>query len=140
MAEKAGLAANIAVLIKLSGEVTPLCIEYSAADKNNPEISKLQSRVEGLGTALKATQKFVESRDGQKLTVSQETLDVIDICNKKLSSIKKALEENKEGNLHRRWGTRTLKWPWKRAQLDKIISQLDRYEQVITLALEPDKT
>ncbi|KAJ4191270.1 hypothetical protein NW767_011066 [Fusarium falciforme] len=144
MAEKAGLAANIAVLIKLSGEVTTLCIEYSAADTNDPEISKLQSRVEGLGTALRATQKFVESRDGQKLTVSQETLDVIDTCNKKLSSIKKALEENKEGNkegnLYRRWSTRTLKWPWKRAQLDKIISQLDRYEQVITLALEPDKT
>lgn len=140
MAEKAGLAANIAAIIKLSGEATTLCIEYSAADKNNPDIAKLQSRVEGLGTALKATQKFVESRDGHKLTVSQETLDVIDSCNKKLSSIKKALEENKEGNLYRRLSTRTLKWPWRGDQLDKIISKLDRYEQVITLALEPDKT
>ncbi|RTE82893.1 hypothetical protein BHE90_002558 [Fusarium euwallaceae] len=139
MAEKSGLATRIAAIVKLSGEVTTLCVEYSAADTENPDIAKLQSRVEGLGTALKATQKFVESRDGQRLEVSQETLDVISNCNKSLSTIKKKLDESKEGNLLRRLSTHTLKWPWKSEQLDKIVSKLDRYEQIITLALQPDQ-
>ncbi|RSL86586.1 hypothetical protein CEP52_015777 [Fusarium oligoseptatum] len=139
MAEKAGLATNIAAIIKLSGEATTLCVEYSSENTENPDITKLQSRIEGLGTALKATQKFVESRDGQRLEVSQETLDVISNCNKNLSTIKKKLDESKEGNMLRRLSTHTLKWPWKSEQLDKIVSKLDRYEQIITLALQPDQ-
>ncbi|KAJ4315103.1 hypothetical protein N0V84_008552 [Fusarium piperis] len=139
MAETTRLAANMAAIVKLSGEVTTLCIEYSATDKNNPDITKLQSRVEGLGTALKAAQKVVESPHGQTLGVSRETLDVIDGCNKNLSTIKTKLEESKDKNLLRRLSTRTLKWPWKSDQLDKIVSKLDRYEQIITLALQPDE-
>lgn len=140
MTEKAGLAANIALIIKLSGEVATLCTEYAAANTNNADIAKLQSRVEDLGTAFKAIQKFVESRHGRKLTVSQETLDVIVICSNKLSTTKSALEEGKQGNSNWRLGARTLKWPWRRDQLNQLVSKLDRYEQVIILALEPDKT
>ncbi|KAL2676526.1 hypothetical protein Neosp_010287 [[Neocosmospora] mangrovei] len=139
MANNAELAATIAAIIDLSEQVATLCLEFSAADKNSSDIAKLQSCIKALGTALKSTQKVVESHSSQNLVVSQETLDVIDSCRKSVSTIKSSLEKNIGKNVPRRFGVRSLKWPWNSDQVDTLILKLDRYEQVITLGLEPDK-
>ncbi|KAM0414593.1 hypothetical protein ACHAPT_013565 [Fusarium lateritium] len=140
MNEKAGLAADIAAIVNLSDRLVALCTEYSAADSKNPDITKLKSRVETLGTALKPIQSHVEGPEGQDLAVSKENLDVIDACNKKLSKLKVKLDANKDGSAMRLLGARAKKWPWKSSQVDDIISNLDRFEQVITVTLQPDQS
>ncbi|KAI8714049.1 NB-ARC domain-containing protein [Fusarium sp. LHS14.1] len=139
MINKAELAATIAAIIDLSEQLVVLCLEFSAANINNPDIAKLQSCLEALGTALKPTKKVVESHSSQNLAVSQETLDIIDECESNLHTIKDSLEKNKGKNVSRRFGVPSLKWPWKSDQVDSMILKLDRYEQIITLGLEPDK-
>ncbi|KAM0433545.1 hypothetical protein ACHAPT_004425 [Fusarium lateritium] len=138
MAEISGLAANIIAIIKLSDELVTLCKAYPASDSNHADIIKFKSRVEALGTAFKDTQSLVASPQGKDLVVSQATLDIIDGCIKKLSSLKSKLDKNQEGGLLRRLSSRTVKWPWKSDEVDIIISKLDRYEHVITLSLPSD--
>ncbi|KAH7124548.1 hypothetical protein EDB81DRAFT_872342 [Dactylonectria macrodidyma] len=141
MAEAVGLAASVIAIIDLSAKVAVLCLQYSTAVGNaRADITRLQSRLDDLGTTLQGVQYLLDNRNNQALTTSRKLVDSVDGCTSELVQLQSRLDPGKARKTMRRFGLRALKWPFDSKEVSDIVSNLERYERTITLGLQIDQT
>ncbi|KAH7125055.1 hypothetical protein B0J13DRAFT_598998 [Dactylonectria estremocensis] len=141
MAEAVGLAASVIAIIDLSAKVAVLCLQYSTAVGNaRADITRLQSRLDDLGTTLQGVQHLLDNRNNQALTTSRKLVDSVDGCTSELVQLQSRLDPGKARKTMRRFGLRALKWPFDSKEVSDIVSNLERYERTITLGLQIDQT
>jgi septation ring formation regulator EzrA len=134
-------AASIITIIDISARLARLCFEYSAAVKDaKKDIDRLQKAVTGIEDVLKGLKRLLEEEDKARLSITRKLSDSLVECLRQLQELKTQLEPRTTRRVMQRLGLSSLKWPFKSAQVKKMVASLKEYEQTFGLALQIDQT
>jgi hypothetical protein len=139
--EGLGAAASAIAVIELSAKVASLFVQYSRAVKDAPNnITRLQKETKSLKNVLGDVKQLLNGPGSAQLSTSRKLLEALNDCFSQLKILEKVLEPGKTRKAMSRLGVRALKWPFESNEVDKIIRELERCKQTISLALEIDQT
>ncbi|EOA90843.1 uncharacterized protein SETTUDRAFT_102068 [Exserohilum turcica Et28A] len=134
-------AASVIAVIDISAKIVSLCVQYSMAVKDaKGDIERVQRKVSDINHILEKIKQLLDSQDKTRLSATQGLLDSLEQCLNELESLGVKLEPGKTRKTMRRFGLRALKWPFTSKEVDKIVLNLERYEQTFGLALQIDQT
>lgn len=130
-------AASIIAVVGLSAKIASLCSQYYIAVRDAREnVECLQGEVELLENVVLEAGRLLDSPDGARLSASTSLFNGISDCSSKLQSIRKRLRLGKTRKAMRRLGVRALKWPFRSGEVDKLIGDLQRCKNTVSLALQ----
>ncbi|OQE10072.1 hypothetical protein PENFLA_c096G05144 [Penicillium flavigenum] len=134
-------AASVIAVIQLTGSLVKLCGGYIQELKDaRDEILSLQRSIEGIQGTLQDLQKFLLGGNGKTLPTSSRLANTITDCLSDLRGLETKLDPGKGKKLMRKVGLRALKWPLKRAEVESMIQNLERYKSSFLLSLQVDQT
>ncbi|RYP80846.1 hypothetical protein DL770_006087 [Monosporascus sp. CRB-9-2] len=141
MAEGLGVAASVIAVVDLSAKVISLCSQYYRDVKNaRNDITRLEREVSNLKHASKGVQQLLDEHKGAKLEVSQKFGDALTDGSSQLEKLEQQLSSKTIRQAMSRVGIRALKWPFESRDVDKIVQDLARCTQMISLGLQVDQT
>ena len=136
-----GVAANVIAVIELSAKIASVCIQYFLAVKHSKaEIERLRGEVDSLTGLLQGVEELLKRPEKTQLAASQGLRDAIRGCFSPLTQLSMTLDPGKTRKTMSRIGIRALKWPFESKGVEKIINNLERCKQTITLSLQLDQT
>ena len=139
--EGLGVAANVIAVVELSAKIASLCVQYSLAVKHaKADIERLGREVNGVTDLLRAVEKLLQRPDNTQLSTSQKLHDALEGCFSQLTQLDTQLHPGKTRKIMSRFGIRALKWPFESKGVEKVINDLERCKQTISLALQVDQT
>jgi DNA-binding transcriptional MerR regulator len=134
-------AASVIAVIDISAKIVSLCFQYSVAVKDaKDDIERVQRKLSDITHTLEQIKQLLDSQDKTRLPTTQGLFSSLAQCLAELESLQVELEPGKTRKTMNRIGFRTLKWPFTSKQVDKIVSNLEGYEQTFSLALQIDQT
>lgn len=135
-------AASLIAVIQISAQIASLCFQYSAAVKDaKKDIERLQGKVADLRHVLDGMNQLLDfDRRDKRVSTVQKLASSLKDCCLGLEALKTQLDPGKSRTAMRRLGLRALKWPFTSKEVDKILVDLERYEQIFVLALQVDQT
>jgi ElaB/YqjD/DUF883 family membrane-anchored ribosome-binding protein len=134
-------AASVIAVIDISAKIASLCYQYSVAVKDaKDDIERVQRMVSDITHILEKIEQLLNSQDKTRLSTTQGLFNSIEQCLKELKSLETKLDAGKTRKTMSRFGLRALKWPFSSKQVDKIVLNLEGYEQTFSLALQVDQT
>ena len=133
-------AASVVAVIDISAKITSLCFQYSVAVKDaKRDIERLQRKVNDIEKILGEIKQLLDGRDKTMLSATRKLSDSLEQCFQQLNKLKTQLEPGKTRKAMSRFGVRALKWPFTSEEVEKVVANLERYEQTYTLALQTDQ-
>jgi benzoyl-CoA reductase/2-hydroxyglutaryl-CoA dehydratase subunit BcrC/BadD/HgdB len=139
--ETVGAAAGVAAAIELAAKIGSACGQYLVAVKHAAkDINRLQKEVKELQGVLEQVNRLLDGPDATRLAASRAIRDGIETCKSELQALNQKLSPSKTRKLMSRVNIQALKWPFQTADVDKILHQLERCKQSISLALQVDQT
>lgn len=134
-------AASVIAVIQLTGSLVKLCGGYIQEVKDaRVEIFTLQQAITGLQGTLQDLLKLLQSNDRMALPTSSRLASNITDCLSSLQALEAKLDPGKGKKLMRKVGFRALKWPLKRAELEGVIQNLEKYKSSFFFSLQVDQT
>jgi hypothetical protein len=134
-------AASVIAVIDISAKIASLCYQYSVAVKDaKDDIERVQRMVSDITHILEKIKQLLNSQDKTRLSTTQGLFNSIEQCLKELKSLETKLDAGKTRKTMSRFGLPALKWPFSSKQVDKIVLNLEGYEQTFSLALQVDQT
>ncbi|CAI7673674.1 unnamed protein product [Penicillium pancosmium] len=134
-------AASVIAVIQLTGSIVKLCGGYIQEVKDaQEEIFILQKAIAGLQDTLQDLHKLLQSNDGMALPTSSRRVSNITDCLSDLRALEAKLDPGRGNRMMRKVGLRALKWPLKRAELEGVIQNLEKYKSSFVLSLQVDQT
>ncbi|KAI1592502.1 WD40 repeat [Pyrenophora tritici-repentis] len=134
-------AASVIAVIDISTKIVSLCYQYSVAVKDaKDDIERVRRKVSDITHVLEKIKQLLNSQDKTRLSTTQGLFSSLEQCLKELKSLEAKLDPGKTRKTMSRFGFRALKWPFTSKQVDKIILDLEGYEQTFSLALQVDQT
>ncbi|RYP62739.1 hypothetical protein DL771_009584 [Monosporascus sp. 5C6A] len=141
MAEGLGVAASVIAVVDLSTKVISLCSQYYRDVKNaRNDITRLEREISNLKHASKGVQQLLDHHKGAKLEASQKLRDALTDGSSQLEKLEQQLSSKSIRKAMSRVGIRALKWPFESKDVEKIIQDLGRCTQIISLGLQVDQT
>jgi len=135
------LGASIIAVVGLSAKIASICARYWLDVKDaEKDITRFQREVGGLEKVLEEVNQLRYGLDGTTLSASQRLFDAISDCYSRLNFLGKRLKPGKTRKAMSRLGIRALRWPFECKEVDKIIHELERCKQTVSLALQVDQT
>jgi hypothetical protein len=139
--EGLGVVANVITVVEMSAKIASLCVQYSLAVKHSKaDIERLRGEVNRLTDLLRAVERLLQRPDNTQLSTSQKLHDALKDCFSQLTQLDMQLDAGKARKTMSRLGIRALKWPFESKGVEKIINDLERCKQTISLALQVDQT
>ncbi|EON63738.1 hypothetical protein W97_02966 [Coniosporium apollinis CBS 100218] len=139
--EPLGVTANIIAIVDLSAKIASLCVQYSLAVKDaKNDIERLRGEVNSVADVLREVERLLHRPDSAQLSASQKLRDALKDCFTQLIELKKGLDPGKTRKAMSRFGVRALKWPFESKEVDKVVRNLERCKQTVSLALQVDQT
>lgn len=133
-------AASIIAIIQLTGSIVNICRGYIQEVKDaRDDIITLQQTVAGLEAILQKLKEIPHDSRERKLSTSS-LVDNISDCFSCLEALEEKIDLGRGKRMMKRLGIRALKWPLKRKEVDRIITNLERYKSFFTLSLQVDQT
>ncbi|KAF2417699.1 hypothetical protein EJ08DRAFT_575532, partial [Tothia fuscella] len=137
--EGLGGAASVIAVIDLAAKVASLCYQYSRAVKDaKADIERLLGKVNQTKGVLENTKRLLNGPDRDRLSTSQKLNQSLDSCFQQLEYLKMKLDPGSTRKTMSRIGLRALKWPLQSKDVDKILLNLDGFQQTLLLALNID--
>jgi hypothetical protein len=134
-------AASVIAVVDISAKIISLCYQYSVAVKDaKDDIERVRRKVSDITHVLEKIKQLLDSQDKTRLSTTQGLFDSLKQCLSELKSLERKLDLGKTRKNMSRFGLRALKWPFSSKQVDKIVSDLEGYEQTFSLALQVDQT
>lgn len=134
-------AASVIAVIQLTGSIVKICGCYIQEAKDaRDDITTLQRTVAGLDGILQKLKEFLQDPTGAKLPTSSSLVNNITDCLSDLGALEEKVDPGKGKRMMRKFRFRSLKWPFKRTEVDRIIQDLERYKSFFTLPLQVDQT
>ncbi|KAL4756623.1 WD40 repeat domain-containing protein [Aspergillus foveolatus] len=128
------LTGSVIAVIQLTGSIVEPCGGYIQQVKHARDvILTLQRAITGLRGTLQDLQNLVESNNRKSFPTSSRLVSNITSCLSDLRALETKLEPGKCKTLIRKVGWRALKWPLKRADMESIIGNLERYKSSFIL-------
>lgn len=133
-------AASVIAVIQLTGNIVKICGSYvqEVKDARN-EILAIQQAVTGLERVLQQLKELLQGPSAPKLSISQTIDGDITKCSLSLASLEKKIDGGRRQKGVRRLGLRALGRPLKIAEVEKVVSDLERYKSSFTLCLMIDQ-
>ncbi|KAG8422905.1 hypothetical protein J3459_009932 [Metarhizium acridum] len=139
--EALGVASSVIAVIEISGRVAAICFQYSKGVKDaKSEANRLLREVNNLGETTSSVQDLLDGPCETTLKTSSKLLDAIEEARIHLSKLKDDLRPSSAQKAFRRLRVGALKWPLKSKDVEKVVKQLGRCGQNISLALQVDQT
>lgn len=136
-----GVAANVIAVVELSAMIASLCVQYSLAVKHaKADIERLGEEVNSVTELLRGVQRLLQRPDNPQLSTSQKLRDALRDCFSQLTHLDTKLDPGKTRKTMSRLGIRALKWAFESKGVEKVINDLERCKQTISLALQVDQT
>lgn len=133
-------AASVIAVIQLTGSVVNICGGYIQEVKDaRDDIITLQRTVAGLEAILQRFKELLHEPRGTKLSTSLLANNISD-CLSCLQVLEEKIDLRRGRRMMKRLGIRAIKWPLKRKEVDRIITNLERYKSFFTLSLQVDQT
>lgn len=134
--------ASVIAVIDASVKIASLCFQYSKEVKSAKEdIERLQRKVTDIKNVL---ERLNRERQGEnRLSVTQKLSESLKACLAQLEQLQAQLEPGEPGKARKamqRYGARALKWPFTSRKVERIVANLENYEQAFSLALQVDQT
>lgn len=134
-------ATSVIAVIEVSAKVASLCFQYSIAVKDaKKDIERLQKKVVDINDLLGRVKLLLDGRDKTRLSATHDLADSLKHCFLRLAELEIQLDPQKTHNAMSRFGMRALKWPFTSKEVERIVVDLERYEQTFLLALQVDQT
>jgi hypothetical protein len=134
-------AASVIAVVEISAKIISLCFQYSIAVKDaKSDIERIQNKLKDITRILEKIKTLRVGRDEGRLSTTHEVFESVNKCLGELKELNEGLEPRKTRKVMSRFGVRALKWPFTIQQVNKIVSNLEGYEQMFTLALQVDQT
>ncbi|KAB8227880.1 uncharacterized protein BDW43DRAFT_323428 [Aspergillus alliaceus] len=133
-------AASVIAVIQLTGAIVQICGSYiKKVEEAKQDILHLREEVDALSQVLNPLSKLLNSTNSTKL-VSQDLIDNIAKCSSILTTLREKIDPETTQRRMRKWGLRAFKWPLKREEVVKAISEIERYKMLFNLSLLVDQT
>jgi len=134
-------AASIIAVIQLTGSIVKICGSYIQEVKvARREIISFQQQVAELAEIFEKLSELPQKHNGTKLATSQRLVNDTTQCFAMLGVLRKKIDPGAKRKAMSRLGLRAMKWPLKRAEVDKVMMDLERYKSLFTLSLLMDQT
>jgi uncharacterized coiled-coil DUF342 family protein len=134
-------AASVIAVIDISAKVVSLCYQYSVAVKDaKDDIERVRRKVSDITHILEKIKQLLDSQDKTRFSTTQGLFSSLEQCLEELKSLGAKLDLGKTRKTMSRLGLRALKWPFTSKHVDKIVLNLEGYEQTFSLALQVDQT
>ncbi len=125
----------------LSTKIASLCVQYSSAAKDaKTDIERLRGEIDSVTDVSQEVEQLLHGLDSTRLSASQKLRDALNDCFLQLTELKKKLELGKTRKAMGWVGVRALKWPFQSKEVDKVVRNLERCKQTVSLALQVDQT
>ena len=139
MAEALAVAASVIAVIQISGKVGKLCFQYTQDVRGAKDhIFRLQKEVDQIKDVLVEVNKLLTGPNGPALKASQKLKRSLDDCQTQLKDVELRLAVGVQRKELRRFGFRSLKWPFKKEEVDRTLGNLGRCRDTFSLALHVD--
>jgi hypothetical protein len=136
--EAIGAVSSVIAVVDLSAKIIILCSQYLTAVVNaRADIVRLQEQVKNLETTLRHASRLLEE---PLLSASRELDDPLEKCQDELQRLQAKLESGTARKAMRRFGLRTISWPFNKGDVEGIITSLIGYRDAITAILQIDQT
>lgn len=140
MEARGGVSSVIAVL-DLSGKVAKLCLQYSNEVKDAKDcINSLREQATELGHVTTTLQQLLHGPNGAALKTSQQLGGALNNGVAQLERVHEALRPKSARKALSRLGLRSLTWPFEKKETDRLVEDLRKTTQTISLALQIDQT
>jgi hypothetical protein len=127
-------AASVIAVVEISVKIVSLCYQYSIAVKDVKDyIERVQRKVSDITYILEEIKQPLDNQDKTRLSTTQGLFSSLEQCLKNLKSLDAKLDPGKTPKTMSRFSLRALKWPFTSKQVDKVILNLEGYEQDIQL-------
>ncbi|KAI1374108.1 WD40-repeat-containing domain protein [Hypoxylon crocopeplum] len=134
------VAASVIAVVDVSTKVTILFSQYYRdVKKAQEDIVRLESETSNLRNVSESVQKLLLGPNGAKLDVSQSLLGTLKESLSQLEALETKLSPGIRRKAMKRFGRRALKWPFESKDVDKVVDNLRRYTQTLSLALQIDQ-
>ncbi|KAJ6107986.1 NACHT and WD40 domain protein [Penicillium sp. IBT 18751x] len=134
-------AASVIAVIQLTGSIVKICGSYLQEAKDaRDQIIALQRTVTGLESILYKLSELLQGPCDAKLGTFSLLVNDVSDCLSRLEGLKEKIDPVGGKRMMRRLGIRALKWPLRRAEVNKIIHDLERYKSSFILSLQVDQT
>ncbi|KAF2825012.1 vegetative incompatibility protein HET-E-1 [Ophiobolus disseminans] len=134
-------AASVIAVVDISAKIASLCYQYSVAVKDaKDDIEHVRRKVSDITHILEKIKQHLDSQDKTRLSTTQGLFSSLEQCLKELKSLEAKLDPGKTRKTMSQFGFRALKWPFTSKQVDRIVLNLEGYEQTFSLALQVDQT
>ncbi|GKT46390.1 uncharacterized protein ColSpa_06571 [Colletotrichum spaethianum] len=141
MAEAFGLAVNIATVVELSAKIASICLQYSKDVKNaREEIARVKEETLSLKAVAESASELLEGPHGAALKASQKLTGAVEGAALRLKALDAELHPSSTRKAMRRFGVRALKWPFQSNDVEKLVRDIMRYTQMISMGLQIDNT
>lgn len=139
--EGLGVAASVVAVLQLSAAVASLCLRYCKDVRQAKDnVMRLRGQVIRLQSTSKSVQDLLEGPGGMKLKSSQQLLVAIHDGRSQLEGLQEKLRLKITRQAMSRLGLHSLKWPFQSKDVEKIVQDLGRCTETISLALQVDQT
>ena len=140
-----GSAASVVAVIDLSAKVASLCFQYLNEVKNaKSDIERLRGELDSLKIVLEDARRLLPFSNGTRLQTSQRLRDGLNGCSSQLTELQTKLEKKLNAGAARKTmshlGIRALKWPFESKDVNGIITIIERYRDMLSMALTIDQT
>ncbi len=134
-------AASVITIIDICARIAKLCFEYSVAVKDaKKDIDRLGKAVTDIKNVLEEVNRLLDKQDKTRLSTTRKLSDSLKECLRRLEELKTQLEPRTSRRVMQQLGLRSLKWPFKSTQVEKMVASLKEYEETFGLALQIDQT
>ena len=134
-------AASVIAVVNISAKIVSFCYQYSVAVKDaKDDIERVRRKVSDIAQILEKIKQLLNNQDKTQLSTTQGLSRTLEQCREELKSLEAKLDPGKTRKTISRLGFRALKWPFTSTQVDKVVSNLEGYEQTFSLALQVDQT
>ena len=134
-------AASVIAVVQISAKIFELCRTYALGVKSATEdINRLQSEVAEIQLVMEKV-KYLADGDTNKLSTLQTLKDngTLERLSTDLATLATKLAPKLRRRLLNRIRSGHLKWPFQKADVDQLITALDRHKSTILLALSADQ-
>ncbi|KAJ5115953.1 WD40-repeat-containing domain protein [Penicillium angulare] len=139
--EVIGSIANTVAVVQITGAVAKVVGGYISEVHNaRDDIIALHYAVTDLQSIVQDLQNFLQGDGKNALQTSSRLADSIEECLYDLQDLEKRLGTGKGKSLMRKFGLRSLKWPLKSMEVERLIQRLERYKSNFVLSLQVDQT
>ncbi|OCL10893.1 hypothetical protein AOQ84DRAFT_387205 [Glonium stellatum] len=137
-------AASVIAVIDISAKIASLCFRYSTEVKNaKDDVERIQRKISDIKNLLEAV-KQLDGPNGLRLPATHRLSNSPEKCLLELQKLEKKLEKGLDPGKTRTamslLGMRALKWPFTRKEVENIVTTLEGYMQIFSLALQVDQT